>query len=196
MKKFFMMAVMTVLTITASAQVEKGMRYGITFTGTMSKYSELPNTENTFGYGGGFILEYNFTPNVYLGSGLEFGLRGTKVKKLEFGGQPVIPDGSLKSYNLIIPVNIGGRVNLSDNVALFGQVGPYASFAIKKAELQLLDISTIKGESFDWGFNGKIGVEFSQIQLFGGYGLGMKEVWIWPENSKNRSFVFGVGYTF
>ena len=49
MKKFFMMAVMTVLTITASAQVEKGMRYGITFTGTMSKYSELPNTENTFG---------------------------------------------------------------------------------------------------------------------------------------------------
>lgn len=74
MKKFFMMAVMTVLTITASAQVEKGMRYGITFTGTMSKYSELPNTENTFGYGGGFILEYNFTPNVYLGSGLEFGL--------------------------------------------------------------------------------------------------------------------------
>ena len=154
MKKFFMMAVMTVLTITASAQVEKGMRYGITFTGTMSKYSELPNTENTFGYGGGFILEYNFTPNVYLGSGLEFGLRGTKAKKLEFGGQPVIPDGSLKSYNLIIPVNIGGRVNLSDNVALFGQVGPYASFAIKKAELQLLDISTLKGESFDWGFIG------------------------------------------
>ena len=37
MKKFFVMAVMTVLTITASAQVEKGMRYGITFTGTMSK---------------------------------------------------------------------------------------------------------------------------------------------------------------
>lgn len=184
MKKFFMMAVMTVLTITASAQVEKGMRYGITFTGTMSKYSELPNTENTFGYGGGFILEYNFTPNVYLGSGLEFGLRGTKAKKLEFGGQPVIPDGSLKSYNLIIPVNIGGRVNLSDNVALFGQVGPYASFAIKKAELQLLDISTIKGESFDWGFNGKIGVEFSQIQLFGGYELGMKEVWIWPETQR------------
>ena len=70
------------------------------------------------------------------------------------------------------------------------------SFAIKKAELQLLDISTIKGENFDWGFNGKIGVEFSQIQLFCGYELGMKEVWIWPENAKNRSIVFGVGYIF
>lgn len=194
MKKFFMMAVMTVLTITASAQVEKGMRYGITFTGTMSKYSELPNTENTFGYGGGFILEYNFTPNVYLGSGLEFGLRGTKVQTLDVAGKTFLVDYSLKSYNLIIPVNIGGRVNLSKNVALFAQVGPYASYAIKKAELEILGYSTISGENFDWGFNGKIGIEFSQIQLFGGYELGMKEVW--PEEAKNRSVVFGVGYTF
>mgnify|MGYP003403069671 FL=1 len=194
MKKFFMMAVMTVLTITASAQVEKGMRYGLTFTGTMSKYSELPNAENTFGYGGGFILEYNFTPNVYLGSGLEFGLRGTKVQTLDVAGKTFLVDYSLKSYNLIIPVNIGGRVNLSKNVALFAQVGPYASYAIKKAELEILGYSTICGENFDWGFNGKIGIEFSQIQLFGGYELGMKEVW--PEEAKNRSIVFGVGYTF
>ncbi len=192
MKKFFMMAVMTVLTITASAQVEKGMRYGITFTGTMSKYSELPNAENTFGYAGGFILEYNFTPNVYLGSGLEFGLRGTKIQTLDVAGQSVLADGSLKSYNLIIPANVGGRVNLSDKVAIFGQIGPYASFAFKKAELQILGYGTIEGENFDWGFNGKIGVEFCQIQLFGGYELGMKE--IWPGGAKNRSIVFGVGY--
>lgn len=192
MKKFFMMAVMTVLTITASAQVEKEMRYGITFTGTMSKYSELPNAENTFGYGGGFILEYNFTPNVYLGSGLEFGLRGTKIQTLDVAGQSVLADGSLKSYNLIIPANVGGRVNLSDKVAIFGQIGPYASFAFKKAELQILGYGTIESENFDWGFNGKIGVEFCQIQLFGGYELGMKE--IWPGGAKNRSIVFGVGY--
>ena len=153
-----MMAVMTVLTITASAQVEKEMRYGITFTGTMSKYSELPNAENTFGYGGGLVLEYNFTPNVYLGSGLEFGLRGTKIQTLDIAGQSVLADGSLKSYNLIIPANVGGRVNLSDKVAVFGQIGPYASFAFKKAELQILGYGTIEGENFDWGFNGKIGV--------------------------------------
>lgn len=187
-----MMAVMTVLTITASAQVEKEMRYGITFTGTMSKYSELPNAENTFGYGGGLVLEYNFTPNVYLGSGLEFGLRGTKIQTLDIAGQSVLADGSLKSYYLIIPANVGGRVNLSDKVAVFGQIGPYASFAFKKAELQILGYGTIEGENFDWGFNGKIGVEFCQIQLFGGYELGMKE--IWSGGAKNRSIVFGIGY--
>lgn len=194
MKKFILMAVMAVLTLTASAQVAKGMRYGPTFTGSMSKYSDLPDAENTFGYGAGLILEYNFTPNVYLGSGLQFGLRGTKVKALDVANQSVTLDGSLKSYNLVIPVNIGGRVNLSDHVALFGQVGPYASFAVKKAELQILGYGTIKGENFDWGFNGKIGVEFCQIQVFGGYELGMKEVW--PGDAKNRSIVFGVGYMF
>lgn len=194
MKKFIMMAVMAVLTLTASAQVEKGIRYGITFTGAMSKYSELPDAETTFGYGCGLIMEYNFTPNVYLGSGLQFGLRGTKLKTLDFGGLSSSLDTSLKSYNLVIPVNVGGRVNLSDNVALFAQAGPYASFALKKAELQILGYETIEGENFDWGFNGKVGVEFSQIQLYGGYELGMKEVW--PGDAKNQSIVFGVSYMF
>ena len=87
MKKLILMAVMAVLALTASAQVEKGTRYGLTFTGSMSKYSELPDAKNTFGYGGGLILEYNFTPNVYLGSGLEFGLRGAKVQALDVANQ-------------------------------------------------------------------------------------------------------------
>lgn len=185
MKKFVIMAVIAVLSLTASAQVEKGLRYGITFTGSMSKFSDIPNTENLFGYGAGLILEYNFTPNVYLGSGLQYNLRGTKIKNL---------DPSLKSNNLTIPVNVGGRVNVSDNIAIFGQVGPYASYAVKKAELQIFGYETQKGENFDWGFNGKIGVEFSQIQVFGGYELGTKEVW--PGDAKNRSIVFGVGYMF
>lgn len=194
MKKFFLMAVMVVFTFTASAQVEKGMRFGITFTGSMSKYSDFPNAENTFCYGGGLILEYNFTPNVYLGSGLQFGLRGSKVKALYVAGQSIPFDSSLKSYNMVIPINIGGRINLSDNIALFAQVGPYASFAVKKQEVQILGYGTIKGENFDWGLNGKVGVEFSQFQAFGGYELGMKEVW--PGDAKNRSIVFGIGYMF
>lgn len=188
------MAVMAVLTLTASAQSGKGLRFGLSFTGAMSKFSELPGAENTFCYGGGPVLEYNFTPNVYLGSGLQFGLRGSKVKTLKVNGQTLQLNGSLRSYNLIIPLNLGGRVNISDNVALFGQVGPYASYAFKKAELQILGANNIEGENFDWGFNGKVGVEFSQIQLFAGYELGMNEVW--PGEAKNRSVVFGVGLMF
>ncbi len=194
MKKFIMMAVMVVLTLTASAQVEKGLRFGLSLNGAMSKYSELPHAENTFCYGGGPVLEYNFTPNVYLGSGLQFGLRGSKIKTIDVANQTVSVGSSLQSYNLAIPLNIGGRVNLSDNVSLFAQAGPYASYAFKKAELQILGYGTIEGENFDWGLNGKVGVEFSQFQIFGGYELGMKEVW--KGEAKNRSIVFGVGMMF
>ena len=59
MKKFFMMAVMAVFTMTASAQIEKGMRYGITFTGTMSTYSEIPEADNIFA--GWRLLEIGVT---------------------------------------------------------------------------------------------------------------------------------------
>lgn len=186
------MAILAVLTITASAQIDKGMRYGITLTGSMSKYSEIPSAKNTFGYGGGLILEYNFTPNVYSGIGLQFGLRGSKLDVIDVSGQSVNLDGSLKSYNFAIPVNIGGRINVSDNVAFFGQVGPYVSFAVKKAELQVLGYGYIKGENFDWGINGKVGIEFNQIQVFGGYEYGLKEVW--TGGAKNRSIVFGIAY--
>lgn len=191
MKKLIVMAVMAVLTLTASAQVEKGFRFGISFNGAMSKYSELPHAENTFCYGGGAVLEYNFTPNVYIGSGLQFGLRGSKVKTIKVNNQSLSVDGDLRSYNLIIPLNLGGRVNLSDNVSLFAQAGPYASYAFKKAELQIIGLGTEIGENFDWGFNGKVGIEFRQFQIFGGYELGMKEVW--PGDAKNRSIVFGIG---
>lgn len=194
MKKIIMMAVMAVLTLTASAQVEKGMRYSISFTGSMSKYSEIPDAKNTFGYGGGLNVEYNFTPNVYIGTGLQFGLRGSKISRLNVEGRPVSIAGTLKSYNFGIPVNVGGRVNLSNSVALFAQVGPYVSWATKKPEVQVIGYGNIKGESFDWGFNGKVGVEFAQFQLFGGYELGMKKVW--QDDCKNRTIVFGIGYAF
>lgn len=194
MKKIIMMAVMAVLTLTATAQVEKGMRYGISFTGSLSKYTETHGADNIFGYGGGVSLEYNFTPNVYIGTGLQFGIRGTKLTSLDVAGQNVSLNGSLKSYNIGIPVNVGGRMNLSNSFALFGQVGPYVSYAIKKPEVQVLGYGIIKGEGFDWGFNGKIGVEFAQFQVYGGYELGMNEVW--TGGAKNRSILFGIAYMF
>lgn len=194
MKKIILMFVVGFMAIGASAQIERGLRHGIVFAGSMSKYSGIPDTKNIFGYGVGYSLEYNFNPNLYLGTGLEIGLRGTKLETYKVLGQNLKVDVSLKSFNLALPVNLGGRFNISDNFSIFGQVGPYVSFAAKKAEMQILGYGNIKGESFDWGFNAKAGLEIYQIKIFGGYELGMKEVW--PDEAKNRSIVFGLGYMF
>ena len=41
MKKILFMAVMAIVAMTASAQIEKGLRFGITVSGSMSKYSAI-----------------------------------------------------------------------------------------------------------------------------------------------------------
>lgn len=194
MKKTIMMAIVATFAITASAQIEKGMRYGYAIDGAMSQYSNLSGNGNVFGYGTGLVAEYNFNKNFYFGTGLEFVGRGSKIESILIPGQWVNVNGSLRSYNLTIPVNIGGRINLSRTSSLFLQAGPYFSCAIIPAKLQILGYGDIKGERFDWGFNGKLGVEFSKIQIFGGYELGMRN--IWGDDSKNRSITFGAAYMF
>lgn len=184
------MAVMAFFALTVSAQTETGLRSGIEFNGSLSTYSDLSTAENTFGFGLGYVLEYGFTPNLYLGTGLDFVLRGTKLSSWS----SYTLDGALKSYNVLLPVNIGGRFNVSDNVSIFGQVGPYVSFAIVPAKVEV-GSNQFKGERFDWGFNGKLGVDIChQYRVFGGYELGMKKLWF--DEGKNRSIVFGVAYMF
>ena len=190
MKKIIFVAVMTIFALTVSAQTETGLRSGIEFNGSLSTYSDLSTAEKTFGFGAGYVLEYGFTPNLYLGSGLDFVQRGTKIDSWN----SYLCSGALRSYNVLLPVNIGGRFNVSDNVSIFGQVGPYASFAIIPAKLEV-GSRQFKGERFDWGFNGKLGVDIChQYRVFGGYELGMNK--LWSDEGKNRSIVFGVAYMF
>lgn len=195
MKKIFLGVVLAVTSLTAAAQVQTGLRYGVTLSGSMSKYSGVDGAKNIFGYGGGLLLEYNFTPSVYLGTGLQAALRGSKISSISVAGQRVNIDGDLKSSNLILPVNIGGRINVSNQVSVFGQAGPYVSYAVKKAGITIVGADDINSESFDWGVNGKVGLElFNEIQIYGGYELGLKKVW--GDSSKNRSIVFGLSYFF
>lgn len=39
-------------------------------------------------------------------------------------------EGSLQSYNAQVPLNIGGRIPLGGNTYIFGQAGPYVSYAV------------------------------------------------------------------
>ena len=109
------MAVMAIVAMTASAQIEKGLRFGITVSGSMSKYSEINGAKNTFGCGGGLTVEYSFNPNVYIGTGLQFGLRGTKVDALEVSGQTISVDGINKSMKYVYYVKDYSNEGSSDS---------------------------------------------------------------------------------
>lgn len=195
MRKFFLLVVMAITAITASAQIEKGLRMGMTVNGLSSTYSDVSGVSSSMGFGVGYVAEYNFNENLYLGTGVQYDFRGAKFKSVEYMGQqlPLVEEGSVNSQHIMVPVNIGGRVALADNTYIFGQAGPYASLATKKSYIAV-GKEELKSESFDWGFNAKAGVEFNNIQIYGGYELGMAEVW--KKDGKNRSIVFGAAYMF
>lgn len=195
MRKFFLLAVMAVCAITASAQIEKGLRMGMTVNGLSSTYSDVTGASSGVGFGAGYAVEYNFNENLYLGTGIQYDFRGAKFKSVEYMGQqlPLVEETNVASQHIMVPVNIGGRVALADNTYIFGQAGPYASLATKKGYIAV-GAKELKSESFDWGFNAKAGIEFSKFQIYGGYEYGMAE--IWKKDGKNRSIVFGAAYMF
>lgn len=200
MRKILLLAVMAITALTASAQIEKGLRSGMTLTGSISNYSGIDGASNSLGFGAGYIMEYNLSENLYIGSGLQFGLRGAKMKSTEYMGQKVqlAEESDVRSYNLILPVNIGGRVAVADNTYIFGQAGPYVSYAAKTGGIEIALLGgkkdEIKCKAFDFGINAKAGVEFKNIQIYGGYEYGLSEVW--EKDGKNRSIVFGAAYMF
>lgn len=186
MKKILLLAAMVVSTLAASAQVEQGFRFGINGGATFNTMSGINETKNLTGFRAGLVGEYNFSENFYLGTGLEYVGKGVKSDLI---------DGDLKFGYLQIPLNIGGRVSVSDNTYLFGQVGPYASYAVTKSDIDFYDGNYVKSNDFDWGFNAKVGVELSKFQIFAGYDFGMNETFK-ECDTKNRTISVGVGYMF
>lgn len=183
MKKIILMAIMVIISVSASAQFERGSRWGLTLPLGLSSYSDVPGSDNVFVSGMATVYEYNFTKNIFLESELGFNLRGTRMEGV---------DGNLSSINTYFSLNLGGRIILSEKAALYGQAGAFGALAVKPASVDY-GYFTQEGSDWDWGLSGRIGVEISKIQLFGGYEHGMYEVW---DNSTCNTIVFGLGYMF
>lgn len=188
MKKFFLMAILAIVSLTASAQIDRGSRWGMTLPMGLSSYSEVSGSGNVFAMGIEVVYEYNFTKYFYISTGIGSAFRGSKID--HYFGRNV--DGDLRSINLTLPVNIGGRCFVSDKAAIYGQVGAYGSLMASPASIDL-GAYEAKGKDSDWGLAGRIGIEMSKIQIFGGYECGMQKVW---EDSKNNTIIFGIGYMF
>ena len=132
-------------------------------------------------------MEYNLSECFYIGSGIVQTVKGSaKTADLSIG---------LKYWYLQVPLNVGGRIALNrQDTYLFGQVGPYVSYAVSTSKYDIFGYGRIAGEKFDWGFDAKAGVEFGDLQVHIGYDLGMANVWKYAldENVKHRSFFIGL----
>lgn len=189
MKKFLMMAVMAIMAITATAQVEQGFRMGIRVNGGLSNVTG-EGDKITFGYGLGWIAEYNFNSSLFLQSGI--GLENIAHKEEAI-------DGTLNAYFAQLPIHIGYRFGLGDSSSLFVQAGPTVGYGLFGSKIEW----NLGGETnyfdvakrFDLGVGGRVGVEFSNFQISAGANYGVLEAFD-GGGYHNLSINLGLAYMF
>lgn len=189
MKKFFLMAVMAIMAITASAQVEKGFRMGVRVNGGVSNVTG-EGDKMTFGYGLGWIAEYNFSSHLFLQSGI--GLENIAHKEEAV-------DGTLNAYYAQLPIHIGYRCGLGDTSSLFVQAGPTLGVGLFGSDIKWDRYSTNYfdiAKRFDLGVGGRVGVEFSKFQISVGANYGVLDTFDGVSGYHNLSINLGLAYMF
>lgn len=191
MKKYLVMAVMAFLSLAASAQVEPGFRMGARVNLGLSNVGG-EGDKATFGYGVGWVAEYNFTPSFYVQSGL--GLENIAHKEDAI-------DGTINAFYLQLPIHAGYRFSLGETSSLFLQAGPTLGIGLFGSDIEFYGAGKINyfdvAKRFDLGVGGRIGVEFSkfQISVGGNYGV-LKAIKNVDASYHNYSVNLSVGYMF
>lgn len=187
--------------LTANAQ--EGFRAGITAGMNVTNITDT-EMDCRIGFNAGARFEYNFNPNLYLGWGVQWSMKGNMKEVGKNGAKVTVKNNA---HYLEIPVNIGGRIHLSDDLSLFGETGPY--FAVGTCGKTKAD-ATVLGQSgsadadffgdnganrFDAGWGLRAGVEVSSFQIHLGYEYGFTKVWD-DTSAHNWNFNVGVTYMF
>lgn len=188
MKKVFLMAIMAVMAITASAQVERGFRMGVRVNGGVSNVTG-EGDKMTFGYGLGWVAEYNYNSNLFFQSGI--GIENIAHKE-------DLIDGTINAYYAQVPIHVGYRFGLADTSSLFVQAGPTLGYGLFGSDIDLYEGGSINyfdvANRFDLGVGGRVGVEFSNFQISAGANYGVLEAG--DGGYHNLSINLGVAYMF
>lgn len=195
-KAFLLGALLAGSALTASAQSAGDFRFGVTAGMNVANITDS-DADCRIGFNVGLRGEYNFTNNVFVDFGLSFTQKGCKYG--EDGEEIKMNPGYLQ-----IPVNVGYRFNVGDNVSIFGATGPYFAFGVcgkTKVEALGLEAKTdfFDGDEganvFDAGWGVKLGVEAKGFQIGLGYEYGFTKVF--DETScHNSNFMVNVAYMF
>ncbi len=168
MKKIIFMVVMAVMAITASAQVEPGFRMGVRANLGLSNVV-AEDSKMSFGYGVGWIAEYNFESKWFVQSGIG-------IEDIAHKDEKVV--GTLNGYFAQLPIHAGYRFGLGDSSSLFVQAGPTIGVGLFGTSVAYPN-KTVgyfeRAKRFDLGLGGRVGMEFSNYQISVGANYGVLE---------------------
>lgn len=191
MKKFLMTAVLGMFALAGFSQVKWDAKFGMNF----SNMTKFENTKALPGFQLGVGMDYGFSENWSLQSGLMISSKGYKVKEGEY-------KETTRPIYLDIPILAAYKFNISDNTKFVINAGPYLAIGLGgKYKVDGIDESEkIFGDDgwkrFDLGIQYGIGLELSDRYLIN---LTGQNGFISPADGgdpKNMTFSIGVGYRF
>lgn len=200
MKKFLMTAVLGMFALAGFSQVKWDAKVGMNF----SNMTKLDDAKALPGFHLGVGMDYGFSENWSLQSGLIISSKGYKYK---VGDEKE----TARPIYLDIPILAAYKFNISDNTKFVINAGPYLAFGLGGKYKEHYDggedWKLFKGENgadaemkrFDLGIQYGIGLELSDrylINLTGQNGFISPKNYDGGKDYKNMTFSIGVGYRF
>jgi Outer membrane protein beta-barrel domain len=208
MKKIALVCFLGLAALTAEAQTRFGIKAGLNLSDVNGKSdgrSFNSDTKMKPSFHVGVIADFSISENVFVQPGI---LASSKGFKIEQSGITA----STSPLYVEVPVNIGFRTELSDNLKFYVMGGPYVGIGVAgnskisgsgQSETETINWGNDENDSdykrLDYGVNVGVGVEVSNFLIGAQYGLGLANVF--PGGDKDNSFknaVIGisVGYLF
>lgn len=199
MKKFLMTAVLGMFALAGFSQVKWDARVGMNF----SNVTKADNTKALPGFQLGVGMDYGFSENWSLQSGLMISSKGYKY---DYKDEYYNESHKARPIYLDIPILAAYKFNISDNTKFVINAGPYLAIGLGgKVKYDGVDESDkVFGDDgwnrFDLGIQYGIGLEISDhylVNLTGQNGF----ICPWDtedgeDKPKNMTFSIGVGYRF
>lgn len=107
-------------------------------------------------------------------------------------------EGTYNAYCLVLPVHIGYKRSIANDIAIFGEFGPYFCVGLFGSDPDGEDLFGDSGDfnRFDVGLGLRFGFEFSKkYNVSLGYDFGLVDVWD-VCSAKTRNATISLGYKF
>ncbi len=201
--KLFLLGALMFLGVGSVSAQSTSLRWGVEagmLVNRITNYAD--DADNKMGFDVGVRLEVGFTPNIYLGTGLQYAMKGAKVSGHGW-------EAKCNPQYLQIPIHVGYRYDFNETIGIFGEFGPYIAVGVAGKDKYEVDHykrdddffgDTDEGgaKRFDMGLGIHVGCEIiGHWQVALGYDFGLVNMLDEPgDKYRNGSLRLGLAYMF
>lgn len=159
------------------------------------KRSDLDDINPKAGYNVGVTVDFAFSPDIYLLTGLEFTTKGAYEYRK---GKEI----SVDAMYMNIPLQLGYKMQIDNKPKFVSRIGPYIGYGIagktktKELNKQSNTFSTEGLKKIDLGIGAAVGIEVNNIAVDLGYNFGLLDISRTKEKIRVRNFFANLGYKF